>query len=111
MSAAPKFTPGPWKLDTVPISNGSGSCHRIGEFPGTDWCSHTYACLYVDGIRIGIDEGLPRAIELAANARLMAAAPRLYAALARVTRQLSNEHPTDEAWLEAEAALASVEAA
>ncbi|UUX38855.1 hypothetical protein NTJ56_08650 [Burkholderia contaminans] len=68
-----KHTPGPWILETVPTS--VGSCHKIGRFPGAGHRPHTYACVYADGIRPGIDDALPAAIELAANARLMAAAP------------------------------------
>jgi len=68
-----KSTPGPWILATVPTS--VGSCHKIGPFPGAGHRPHTFACVYADGIRPGIDDALPAAIELAANARLMAAAP------------------------------------
>lgn len=74
-----KSTPGPWMLATVPTS--IGSCHKIGPFPGAGHRPHTYACVYADGIRPGIDDALPAAIELAANARLMAAAPDLAMAL------------------------------
>ena len=35
------------------------------------------AFIYGDGIRIGVDDALPKAQELAANARLIAAAPDL----------------------------------
>ena len=70
-------TPGSWSLTTVPTS--SGSCHQIGPFPtGRPDGAPTFACIYADGIRIGIDDGLPRAIELAANARLIAASPTMY---------------------------------
>ena len=69
-------TPGPWSLTTVPTS--AGSCHQIGPFPTRrPDGAPTFACLYADGIRIGIDDRLPNAIELAANARLIAAAPDL----------------------------------
>ena len=72
-------TAGPWSLTTVPTS--AGSCHKIGPFPARrPGGAPTFACVYADGIRIGIDDGLPRAIELAANARLIAAAPDLLAA-------------------------------
>ena len=75
-------TPGPWSLTTVPTS--AGSCHKIGPFPASrPGRAPTFACVYADGIRIGIDDRLPRAIELAANARLIAAAPELLAALER----------------------------
>lgn len=68
-----KSTPGPWILATVPTS--VGSCHKIGPFPGAGHRPYTYACVYADGIRPGIDDALPAAIELAANARLMSASP------------------------------------
>lgn len=70
-------TPGPWSLTTVPTS--AGSCHQIGPFPTRrPDGAPTFACLYADGIRIGIDDRLPNAIELAANARLIAASPTMY---------------------------------
>ena len=70
-------TAGPWSLTTVPTS--AGSCHKIGPFPASrPGRAPTFACVYADGIRIGIDDRLPRAIELAANARLIAAAPTMY---------------------------------
>ena len=70
-------TPGPWSLTTVPTS--VGSCHKVGPFPArVPDGAPTFACIYADGIRIGIDDGMPRAIELAANARLIAASPTMY---------------------------------
>ena len=70
-------TAGPWSLTTVPTS--AGSCHQIGPFPTRrPDGAPTFACIYADGIRIGIDERLPNAIELAANARLIAASPTMY---------------------------------
>ena len=77
-------TPGPWTLETVPTSNGSGSCHKIGPFPSLGVYDQTHACVYADSVRIGIDDrgGVCRvADELLANARLMAAAPDLLAQL------------------------------
>lgn len=85
-----KFTPGPWILATVPTS--VGSCHKIGPFPGAGHRPYTYACVYADGIRPGIDDALPAAIELTANARLMAAAPDLFAEL----QNIANAKP--ETW-------------
>lgn len=70
-------TPGPWSLETVATS--IGSCHKIGPFPGGMARREAHACVYADGIRIGIDENIPRAQELASNARLIAAAPALLA--------------------------------
>lgn len=74
-----KHTPGPWILATVPTS--VGSCHKIGPFPGAGHHPYTYACVYADGIRPGIDDALPAAVELAANARLMSASPDMALAL------------------------------
>ena len=67
-------TPGPWVLMTVPTT--VGSCHKIGPFPNGNR-SATFACVYADGHRLGIDDSNQAAIELAANARLIAAAPDL----------------------------------
>ena len=68
-----KHTPGPWLSRTVPTS--AGLCHVVSA---ADWRG---AFIYGDGIRVGVDEALPKAQELAANARLIAAAPELLAAL------------------------------
>jgi hypothetical protein len=71
-----KHTPGPWKFETVLTS--VGHCHKIGPFP---WKhdKQNHACIYVnypnhDGRGLFEDE-------LAANARLIAAAPDLLEAL------------------------------
>lgn len=73
-----QHTPGPWVLATVPTS--VGSCHKIGPFPNGDRVA-TFACVYADGHRLGIDDTNPAAAELAANARLIASAPELLEAL------------------------------
>lgn len=77
---APKF--GRLSVQTVHTSYGRGLCHKIGPLPvsGLIW-GDNYACIYADGIRIGIDESLPVAIELRAYAQLFAAAPELYESL------------------------------
>ena len=67
------FTPGPWLLRTAPTS--AGLCHIVSA---ADWRG---AFIYGDGLRKGIDDALPKAQELAANARLIAAAPSLLEAL------------------------------
>lgn len=64
-----KHTPGPWLLRTAPTS--AGLCHIVSA---ADWRG---AFIYGDGIRKGFDDALPKAQELAANARLIAAAPDL----------------------------------
>ena len=74
-----KHTPGPWSLETVPTT--AGSCHKIGPFPSSGLRPLVHACVYADGIRIGLNEASPVAVELAANARLIAAAPELLASL------------------------------
>ena len=68
-----KYTPGPWMLRTTPTS--AGLCHIVSA---ADWRG---AFIYGDGIRKGVDDALPKAQELAANARLIAAAPDLLEAL------------------------------
>lgn len=68
-----KHTPGPWLLRTTPTS--AGLCHIVSA---ADWRG---AFIYGDGIRKGVDDALPKAQELAANARLIAAAPDLLEAL------------------------------
>ena len=59
-------TPGPWLFRTTPT--GAGLCHIVSA---ADWRG---AFIYGDGIRIGVDDALPKAQELAANASLIAAA-------------------------------------
>lgn len=68
-----KHTPGPWLFRTAPTS--AGLCHIVSA---ADWKG---AFIYGDGIRKGVDDALPKAQELAANARLIAAAPDLLEAL------------------------------
>lgn len=70
-----QHTPGPWIVTQVPTA--AGSAFRIGTAGAEKSCTWIYA----DGIRKGIDDELPRAQELAANARLIAAAPDLLNAL------------------------------
>ena len=65
-------TPGPWSMQTVRTS--SGLCHKVGPFPGKrDGDAARHACLYADYP----SPGNPSDEELAANARLIAAAPDL----------------------------------
>jgi hypothetical protein len=81
-----KHTPGPWGLETVPTS--AGSCHKIGPFPSMGVRPQVHACVYADGIRLGLDEKSPVAVELLANARLIAAAPELLEACLRLVGSL-----------------------
>ena len=68
-----KHSPGPWMLRTTPTS--AGLCHIVSA---ADW---RIAFIYGDLIRKGVDDALPKAQELTANARLIAAAPDLLEAL------------------------------
>jgi hypothetical protein len=86
-------TPGPWSLETVPTT--AGSCHKIGPFPSAGVRPVVHACVYADGIRLGLDEQSPVAVELLDNARLIAAAPDLLSALDRLTRAASCAAGTD----------------
>lgn len=89
MSAHTPWTPGPWKLETVPTS--AGSCHKIGPFPSLGVYNETYACVYADSIRIGIDYGHNKVgDELLANASLIASAPALVSALENLVAQIDS---------------------
>jgi hypothetical protein len=92
---------------TVPTS--VGSCHKIGPFPNGQRVA-TFACVYADGHRKGIDDANPAAVELAANARLIAAAPELLASLRELV-QLEADGRTEressiEYWERARSAIA-----
>ena len=75
-----KHTPGPWKVETVPIESrgGSNTCHKIGPFN---------ACIYDDSRprENGISEE-----ENLANATVMAAAPELLEFALLFSSQLAN---------------------
>lgn len=76
-------TPGPWTLETVKTS--VGVCHKIGSFPKRVSVTNgerSYGCVYEDGSSaiVEMERGTLNS-ELLANARLMAAAPDLLAAL------------------------------
>ena len=77
------FTPGPWLLRTTPTS--AGLCHIVSA---ADWRG---AVIYGDGIRKGVDDALPKAQELAANARLIAAAPTMHEYIAKRADAGDNE--------------------
>ena len=68
-------TPGPWVMETVKTS--CGTCHKIGPFPRPNYASKKegWACVY-DDYPPGIGSK-----DLLANARLIAIAPDLAAAL------------------------------
>jgi hypothetical protein len=75
-------TPGPWSLETVPTV--CGICHKVGPMPAMrEGGKPGSACLYVDYPT----PGHPVAIELQANARLIAAAPDLLDALELLLRE------------------------
>lgn len=112
MSAAPKFTPGPWGA----VSDEFGWCQRGIGYPDGDDRDHDL-CV----VQCGDPD------ELEANAHLIAAAPDLYAALRRladyaearargdddaVPKRLRNISDSDiaDAIFDARAALARVEA-
>ena len=82
-----KHTPGPWLSRTTPTS--AGLCHIVSA---ADWRG---AFIYGDRIREGVDDALPKAQELAANARLIAAAPDLLEALQVMVRDYTASHADD----------------
>ena len=67
------FTPGPWLLRTTPTS--AGLCHIVSA------ADLRIAFIYGDLIRKGVDDELPKAQELTANARPITAAPDLLESL------------------------------
>jgi hypothetical protein len=79
-----QHTPGPWIENVVPTSAGSAITIQSAD--------HRIAIIYVDGIRKGIDDELPRSIENRANARLIAAAPDLLGALQNMLAQYNTVH-------------------
>ena len=94
MTDQPKWTPGPWAMETVRTS--CGTCHRIGPFPRPAYASKPegWACVY-DDYPPGV--GSP---DLLANSRLIAAAPDLARALLDARAELA------QARAEAQAAVA-----
>lgn len=91
-----KHTPGPWALESVQTS--VGSCHKIGPFPSAGVRKQVHACVYADQLRLGLDDESPIAVELLANARLIAAAPELLA-VARLVDDVADrvDHEPDSA--------------
>lgn len=102
-----KHTPGPWDMHTAPTQ--IGSCHKIGPFPSGRSVGGSHACIYADGIRIGVDDQIPMAVELRANARLISAAPDLLTALAlarTILCDLEGYEPSGASILVIDAAIA-----
>lgn len=81
-----KHTPGPWKLETVRTS--IGVCHKIGDLGSST--KLTSACLYDDCY-----SDKPRDLQLLADARLIAAAPELLAALKAAQLELLQTKPSE----------------
>ena len=77
-------TPGPWVMETVKTS--CGTCHKIGPFPRPNYASKKegWACVY-DDYPPGIGSK-----DLLANARLIAIAPDLAAALLKAEEALDD---------------------
>jgi hypothetical protein len=91
-----QHTPGPWIKNVVPTSAGSAITIQSAD--------HRIAIIYVDGIRKGIDDELPRSIENRANARLIAAAPDLLEALQHL--MVAHGEQLDYAFQQAQDAIA-----
>ena len=84
MTDQPKWTPGPWAMETVRTS--CGTCHRIGPFPRPAYASKPegWACVY-DDYPPGV--GSP---DLLANSHLIAAAPDMAEALEKALNFITN---------------------
>jgi hypothetical protein len=84
-----KFTPGPWTLETVRTS--VGVCHKIGRLGSSTKPNH--ACLYDD-----CHSAKPRDLQLLADARLIAVAPDLFAALAGLLEEQKGRTGDEKYW-------------
>jgi hypothetical protein len=82
-----QHTPGPWVAEIFPFRDraGHGAFRWVGNFNGPWGPDDLVGCVWqVDGHG---QTGLPGSIEVgAANARLIAASPRMFAVLAEIVR-------------------------
>lgn len=103
-----KHTPGPWEplRQGIEVQSEEGN-HEVlayaGDIPVSVCEVYSFAHIEHDDpvgeYVISNEEGL-------ANLRLIAAAPELLDALQRATNQLRHDHPNDEVWRQAQAAIA-----
>ena len=95
-----KHTPGPWQLEADPchvdsLTTVTGG-QRMNAHPNA-WPAHPLT------VQVG---GMASVKEAQANARLIAAAPELLAALERASAMLARFPQCDDAWKQARAAIA-----
>jgi hypothetical protein len=109
--SAPQFTPGPWIADEFCEENDQ--CTRVGTYDGTPLYYHRTATIALCQTNHDDDEPdtIPRIgiVEAEANAKLIAAAPDLYAALVSLgTVAAAKYGPADkELWAACEQGIAA----
>ena len=77
-----QHTPGPWYVDIDELMRDDSYAVTTGEYLGGDWIASARPLLD--------DNGMVRGAEHQANARLIAAAPDLYAALGRTLAAIND---------------------